>query len=107
VCLFFAHWSHSLSVANVPKPAFGYTKTMPNLNDIFTPSTLDTAYLWLCKQRRNFPANADIWHLRFHWHRVRQDLLQSLNKQDYTFQPLSVLTKADSESIHLWSSQAL
>jgi hypothetical protein len=89
-----------------PKPAVGYTKTMPNLNDIFTPSTLDTAYLWLCKQRRNFPANAGIWHLRFHWHRVRQDLLQSLNKQDYTLQPLSVVTKADGESIHLWSSQA-
>jgi RNA-directed DNA polymerase len=78
---------------------------MPNLNDIFTPSTLDTAYLWLCKQRRNFPTNADIWHLRFHWHRVRQDLLQSLNKQDYTFVPLSVVNKADGESIHLWSSQ--
>jgi hypothetical protein len=46
--------------------ALGYTQTMPNLNDIFTPTTLDTAYSWLCKQRRNFPANADIWHLRFH-----------------------------------------
>jgi hypothetical protein len=32
-------------------------------------------------------------------------LLQSLNKQDYTFQPLSVVTKADGETLHLWSSQ--
>ena len=72
---------------------------------VFTEVTLDTAYSWLCKQRRNFPANADIWHLRFHWHRVRQELLQTLNKQDYTFMPLSVVTKADGESIHLWSSQ--
>jgi len=72
---------------------------------VFTPSTLDTAYSWLCKQRRNFPANADIWHLRFHWHTIRGELLQTLNKQDYTFMPLSVVTKADGESIHLWSSQ--
>jgi RNA-directed DNA polymerase len=59
----------------------------------------------LCQQRANFPANADIWHLRFHWHRVRLELLESLNKQDYTFLPLNVVTKADGESIHLWSSQ--
>jgi RNA-directed DNA polymerase len=78
---------------------------MLDTQHVFTEATLDTAYSWLCKQRRNFPANADIWHLHFHWQRVRQDLLQSLNKQDYTFLPLSVVTKADGESIHLWSSQ--
>ncbi|MFT6896482.1 MAG: RNA-directed DNA polymerase [Paraglaciecola sp.] len=78
---------------------------MLNLNAIFNSTSLDTAYRWLCKQRRNFPANADIWHLRFHWQTVRTELLQALNSQDYTFLPLSVVTKADGESIHLWSSQ--
>jgi RNA-directed DNA polymerase len=78
---------------------------MLDTKHIFTEVTLDTAYSWLCKQRHNFPANADIWHLRFHWHTIRGELLQSLNKQDYTFLPLSVVTKADGESIHLWASQ--
>ncbi|AOW77631.1 hypothetical protein A3Q34_12680 [Colwellia sp. PAMC 20917] len=78
---------------------------MLDTKHVFTEATLDTAYSWLCKQRRNFPANADIWHLRFHWHTIRGELLQTLNKQDYTFMPLSVVTKADGESIHLWSSQ--
>jgi RNA-directed DNA polymerase len=78
---------------------------MLDTQHVFTEVTLETAYLWLCKQRRNFPANADIWHLRFHWHTIRGELLQTLNKQDYTFMPLSVVTKADGESIHLWSSQ--
>ncbi|ECO0967510.1 hypothetical protein AA450_24810, partial [Salmonella enterica subsp. enterica serovar Give] len=32
----------------------------------FTLSHINTAYTWLCKSRRRFPANADIWHLRFH-----------------------------------------
>jgi RNA-directed DNA polymerase len=59
----------------------------------------------LCKQRRSFPANADIWHLRFHWNTIRGELLQTLNKQVYTFLPLSVVTKADGETLHLWSSQ--
>jgi RNA-directed DNA polymerase len=78
---------------------------MIDTQHVFTEVTLDTAYSWLCKQRRNFPANADIWHLRFHWYRVRQELLQTLNKQDYTFMPLNVVTKADGETLHLWSSQ--
>jgi hypothetical protein len=78
---------------------------MLDTQHVFTEVTLDTAYLWLCKQRRNFPANADIWHLRFHWHTIRGELLQTLHKQDYTFLPLSVVTKADGETLHLWSSQ--
>jgi RNA-directed DNA polymerase len=78
---------------------------MLNLNDIFNSTTLDKAYSWLCKQRANFPVNADIWHLRFHWNTIRGELLQTLNKQDYTFMPLSVITKADGETLHLWSSQ--
>ena len=78
---------------------------MLDTQHVFTEATLDTAYSWLCKQRRNFPANADIWHLRLHWHTLRGELLQSLNKQDYTFLPLNVVTKADGESLHLWSSQ--
>jgi RNA-directed DNA polymerase len=78
---------------------------MLNTKHVFTEVTLDTAYSWLCKQRRNFPANADIWHLRFHWHTIRGELLQTLNRQDYTFMPLSVVTKADGETLHLWSSQ--
>jgi RNA-directed DNA polymerase len=78
---------------------------MLDTKSVFTETTLDTAYLWLCKQRRNFPVNADIWHLRFHWHTIRGELLQTLHKQDYTFLPLSVVTKADGETLHLWSSQ--
>ena len=78
---------------------------MLDTQHVFTEITLDTAYSWLCKQRRNFPANADIWHLRFHWHTIRGELLQTLHKQDYTFLPLSVVTKADGETLHLWSSQ--
>ncbi|WP_342805613.1 reverse transcriptase domain-containing protein [Alteromonas sp. M12] len=72
---------------------------------VFTEAAIDTAYSWLCKQRTNFPANADIWHLRFHWHTLRAELLQMLNQQDYTFMPLSMVTNANGTTMHLWSSQ--
>ena len=77
---------------------------MLDTKHVFTEATLDTAYSWLCKQRRNFPPNADVWHLRFHWHSQRQALLESLHKHDYTLLPQSAVTKADGSSIHLWSS---
>jgi hypothetical protein len=77
---------------------------MLDTKHVYTEATLDTAYSWLCKQRRNFPPNADVWHLRFHWHSQRQALLESLHKHDYTLLPQSVVTTADGSSIHLWSS---
>jgi hypothetical protein len=81
-----------------------YTQYMLN-TAVFNSATLDKAYAWLCKQRANFPVNADIWHLRFHWHSIRRALLQTLNQQNYTFLPQSVVTKADGKTLHLWSSQ--
>ncbi len=65
---------------------------------------IDEAYQWLCKQRRNHPDNADIWHLRFHWHAERTRILKSLEQGNYYFSPLQVITKADGSTIHLWRS---
>ena len=68
------------------------------------PHHIDEAYQWLCKQRRNHPNNADIWHLRFHWQAERVGILQSLQRGDYFFAPLQRITKADGTVIHLWRS---
>ena len=32
---------------------------------------LNPAYSWVCKQRRDYPADADVWDLRRHWHTER------------------------------------
>ena len=34
-------------------------------------SVLDQAYRWLCRQRRKYGPNADVWDFRFHWPRER------------------------------------
>lgn len=68
------------------------------------PHHIDEAYQWICKQRRNHPDNADIWHLRFHWQAERTRILKSLQRGDYFFAPLQVITQADGTIIHLWRS---
>ena len=56
------------------------------------------------KQRLNYPDNADIWHLRFHWKSERACILEAIEQQDYRFAPLQVINRADGTSIHLWCS---
>ena len=46
------------------------------------------AWHWLCQRRRHYPANADIWHLRFHWPRLGPLLWQQLQAGDYRLQPM-------------------
>ncbi len=59
----------------------------------------DTAYSWGCKQRKHAPANADIWHLRFHWSAERACLINALQSGTYHFAPMQLITKCSGESI--------
>ncbi|CAI1188625.1 Retron-type reverse transcriptase [Serratia marcescens] len=71
----------------------------------FTTAQIDAACQWLIKQRQHYPDNADIWHLRFHWQREREEILSSLNRGEYRLSPLQRIQKADGESLALWSSR--
>ena len=37
------------------------------LATIASDHVIDTAYAWLCLRRKNWPANSDVWALRFCW----------------------------------------
>ena len=71
----------------------------------FSEEQWDTAYTWLCKQRLNYPANADIWHLSFNWYKEKSTLKNKLLSGGYHFSPLQSITKQDGSTIHLWSSR--
>ena len=71
----------------------------------FTEEQWDTAYQWLCKQRRNYPANSDIWHLRFHWQNEKFKLIKDLRSGCYQFAALQSIIKKNGQIIHLWSSR--
>jgi len=68
-------------------------------------SFVDQAYQWLCHQRRDFPPDADVWDLRFRWQSERECLVEELVSGSYRLGALSVVTKADGETIHLWGSR--
>ncbi len=72
---------------------------------MFTEDVIDQAYSWLCQQRKHHPSNSDIWDLRFHWMRKRQELLLELNAQTFCFSPLRKIRKANGDVIHLWSAK--
>ncbi len=40
---------------------------MAILAELTSDAVLDTAYDWLCKRRRNYPADADVWSFRQQW----------------------------------------
>lgn len=71
----------------------------------FTDEQWTIAYSWLCKQRYHYPANSDIWHLRFNWHKVKTDLIMQLHNGCYQFAPLQKVIKKNGQIIHLWSSR--
>jgi len=75
------------------------------IEQLFSTNQLTAAYKWLCEQRKNYPDNADIWHLRFNWESIKPQLLEQLNCGNYQFSPMQKLTKQSGKTIHLWSSK--
>ncbi|HGS5347357.1 TPA: reverse transcriptase domain-containing protein [Vibrio cholerae] len=58
------------------------------------------AFQWVCKRRRHYPANSDIWHLRFHWPNHSQKLLSQVLAGDYRLSSMKVIGQHA-----LWSAQ--
>jgi RNA-directed DNA polymerase len=74
------------------------------LNELTNEALIDNSFSWLCKQRKHFPANSDVWDLRFHWHTLKPQLINDLLTNRFTFRPLQKISKQSGEVIHLWTS---
>ena len=79
--------------------------TSPLLEAIACEANIEQAYAWLCKQRKAYPANADSWHLRYHWKSHRPALIARLRQGVYQFSPQQKLVLADGKVIHLWNAE--
>lgn len=66
---------------------------------------LDAAYQWLCQQRRHFPAHSDVWDVRWHWPAERLRLQAEINQGTVRLGPLSIITPATGEPLHLWGAR--
>lgn len=60
------------------------------------------AWEWLCRSRRDFPANADIWHLRFHGQRLLPEIIAAVASGQYRFSAMQGITRADGEALAIW-----
>ena len=74
------------------------------INELVNTDLIDEAYAWLCKQRKHFPENSDVWHCRFHWNTIKSQLIDDLTSNQFNFQPLQKITKSNGGVIHLWTS---
>ena len=48
------------------------------IDDLASDAVLDSAYGWLCEQRRRWPDAADVWSLRRDWPEERARLRAEL-----------------------------
>jgi len=59
----------------------------------FTEEQWAMAYTWLYKQLCHYPANANIWHLRFNWRKEQTQLVNELRSGRFQFSPMQSVKK--------------
>ena len=67
-------------------------------------SVWQEAYKWLCQQRKNAPADSDVWHLRFHWERDGDALRQRVEQGEYRLKPMRVVKRLSDNPIAMWDA---
>jgi RNA-directed DNA polymerase len=72
---------------------------------IASDAILDEAYAWLCRRRRDYPANTDIWWFRRNWASEKSRLQQNLLTNSYRFEALDRVTLKDGSTVDVWTSR--
>lgn len=65
----------------------------------------EQARAWLWRTRRNAPANADIWHLRFHWEQEGERIWNEVNAGMYRLSPMLVFRGLCGKGVAQWSAR--
>jgi RNA-directed DNA polymerase len=64
------------------------------LTRLASDGVLEAAYAWLCRRRRDWPADADIWSFRHRWPEEKACLQTALRAGRYRFDNLARVTRA-------------
>jgi len=78
---------------------------MPILAQITSDDVLDSAYEWLCRRRRDYSPNSDVWALRHNWPREKETIKRELLSGNYRFSLLTRITLKDGDDTDLWSAR--
>ena len=73
------------------------------IEQISSDIVIDTAYQWLCQQRKNDSHNNDIWSLRWYWTTIKPDIQQRLRAGEYQFGPLTEYRFPD-QIVQVWQA---
>lgn len=72
------------------------------LQDIASGEALETAFTLLYQRRKDYPDDADVWALRFHWPEEKARIQDELLSGHYCFEPLSDIKNRDGEVLNVW-----
>jgi RNA-directed DNA polymerase len=73
------------------------------MEQIASEETLEEAFVWLCKKRKDYSHNNDVWDLRRLWRVILPQIRKSLLKGTYCFDVQQKIRFPD-QTIELWSS---
>ena len=71
------------------------------LDELASDDVLDSAYAWLCKRRRDWPPDADVWSFRHRWRQAKAMIRAALLDGSFRFGLLARVTLIDGEDIDL------
>jgi RNA-directed DNA polymerase len=78
---------------------------MTILAQLASDAVLDSAYQWLCRRRRDYSANSDMWSFRRCWQREKEHIKDQLRSGNYRFSLLSRITLKTGDDTELWSAR--
>jgi RNA-directed DNA polymerase len=78
---------------------------MTILAQLASDDVLDSAYEWLCRRRRDYSANSDVWSFRRCWRHEKLQIKNELLSGNYRFSLLSRITLKTGDETDLWSAR--
>ncbi len=74
------------------------------IQKIVSDSVIDTAYDWLCKRRKDYSHNDEVWDIRFRWSELKPHLQKTLLAGEYTISSQIVIKTPDRRT-EIWSAK--
>ncbi len=74
------------------------------IQKIASDAVIDTAYEWLCKRRKDYSHNDEVWDIRFGWAEFKPHLQKRLLRGEYTISS-QIVIKTPERRTELWSAK--
>ena len=74
------------------------------IQNIASDAVIDTAYQWLCKRRKDYSHNDEVWDIRFRWSGFKPYLQKRLLAGEYSISSQIVISTPERRT-ELWSAK--